>query len=304
VAGAVLLLRSAIPGRSVGELVLVVGLVAMPAASDAIVWSFHPQDLMSVGFACAGISQVLHRRWVAVGALFGLAVLCKQFALLPLLAVLAAAPHWRARARILVPALSVVALGVLPFYVADPVATLRELTAVSVKGIGVKTPTIVGSLGAPKTLKLEIARDAPPLASAFLALWAWRRARGRLLTPAPAIGLACACLGTRLLFEVENFNYYFLAVGVFLLVLDLVLERPPLWSVGWIVATRFGVTAFGAPGPSWLTASTFLVAALVPVVLGLAQVPPSDPPVLATRSDSRTRAVDQRSTALGRHINP
>ena len=46
----------------------------------------------------------------------------------------------------------------------------------------------------------------------------------------------------------------------------------PVWSVVWIVATRYGLTPGAAHAPLVLTAVLFLVAALVPVALGLAPV--------------------------------
>ena len=109
-----------------------------------------------------------------------------------------------------------------------------------------------------------------------LVLWAWWRSRGRLLAPAPLIGLSLACLATRLVFEISLLNYYFLAVGVALLMLDFTRRRLPVWSVVWIVATRYGLTPIAPHAPLVLTAILFLVAALVPIVLGLAQVPARD----------------------------
>ena len=83
--GAVMFLRSSGAGGGVAEVLLVVALAVLPAASDAIAQTFHPQDLMSVGLICAGMAQALRRRWVPVGVVFGVAFLCKQFAVLPLL---------------------------------------------------------------------------------------------------------------------------------------------------------------------------------------------------------------------------
>ncbi len=167
--GAVMLLRSTGSGGGVVEAVLVGTLAVLPAASDAIAQTFHPQDLMSVGLTCAGMSQALRRRWVLVGVLFGVAFLCKQFAILALFATLAATPGWRARLRTLVPVVGVVALGVVPFYVVAPVDTVRAMTAVYVEGvILVKTPTMVGVLDIAEKLKLEIARDAPLVAAVAL----------------------------------------------------------------------------------------------------------------------------------------
>jgi hypothetical protein len=272
--GAVMLLRAAGAGRGVGEAVLVFGLAALPAASDAIAWTFHPQDLMSTGLACAGLAQALRRRWVLVGVLFAVAFLCKQFAILPLIAVVAASPTWRTRVATLLPWAGVVALGVLPFYVMAPVDTVHALTAVYVAGVKiVRTPTMVGVLGIDERLKIQIARDAPLVLSAGLALWAWWRARSRLLTGPALVGLALACLATRLVFEVGILNYYFLAVGVALLLVDLTSRRPPVLSAAWIIATRYGLPWMVPHSAAGLTAAVFLVLALVAVGLGLAQVP-------------------------------
>jgi hypothetical protein len=262
----------------------VVALALLPAASDTIAQTFHPQDLMSVGFACAGLSQALRRRWVVVGVLFGVAFLCKQFAILPLLAVLAAAPGWRARVRTLVPAAAVVGLGVIPFYVASPGETVRALTAVYVQGVDVvKTPTWLGLLDMGEKLKVEIARDAPVAVAAGLVLWARWRTRVQLLTPMPLIGLALACLATRLVFELGFLNYYFLGVGVVFLLLDLARGRPPVWAVVWIVATRYGLPWIAPLAPAAMTAALFLVAGLVPLGLGLAWAVAGQRPALAER---------------------
>lgn len=273
-AGAVMLLRRTQAGGRVAEILLLVALAALPAASDAIAQTFHPQDLMSVGFSLAGVSQALRRRWFAVGALFGVAFLCKQFAILPLIAVLAAAPDWRDRGRILVPAAALIAAVVVPFYLVAPVDTARAMTAVYVSGVTIeKTPTIVGVLNIGESLKLEIARDAPIIAAGVLAVWARWRARDELLSPVPLVGLALACLATRLVFEVSLLNYYFLAVGASLLMLDFSRRRPPVVAAIWIVATRFGLGPVAGRAPLTVTAVLYLVAALVPITLGLAQAP-------------------------------
>ena len=95
VVGSVGLLRAAGAGGGLAEALLVMLLAAIPAASDAVVETFHPQDLVCVGLGAAAIAQALRRRWVATGVLFGVAFLCKQFALLPLVAVVVAVPGWR-----------------------------------------------------------------------------------------------------------------------------------------------------------------------------------------------------------------
>ena len=272
--GGVALLRATGGGRTVGEGLYVVALVALPATTDTVAQSFHPQDLMCMGFACGGIAQLLRRRWLAAGTLLGVAFLCKQFALLPLLAALAAAPGWRARARVGMPFVGVVTAGILPFFLADGVDTVHALSGVYVAGVGIiKTPTMLGLMPVLEQTKLEMARDLPILMAVGLVLWAWWRARDRLLAPVPLLGLTLACLAVRLVFEVSILNYYFLAVGVLLLSLDFARKTPPWRSIGWIVATRYGLTWLASVAPPPLIASAFLIAALLPVTLGLAMVP-------------------------------
>ncbi len=272
-AGVVMLVRAMGRGRTVGEGILVAGLVALPATTDAVAQSFHPQDLMCVGFACGGIAQLLRRRWDWAGITLGLAFLCKQFAVLPMLAVVVAAPGLRSRARIVASFAGVVALGVLPFFFADRVDTVHALTGFYVAGVGIiKTPTVLGSMAVAEQTKLEMARDLPIVLGVGFALWAWWRAREQLAQPVPLIGLALACLAARLVFEVSMWNYYFLAVGVFLLLLDFVRESPPWRSLAWIVAARYGLPWIASVASSTLTAAAFLLAALIPVAIGLAVV--------------------------------
>ena len=96
-------------------------LAAVPAASDGIVETFHPQDLVCVGLVGAGLAEALRRRWVATGVLFGVAFLCKQFA------VPASRGGAGRRARVArarrassSPPLVVVGCGLIPFAAVDP----------------------------------------------------------------------------------------------------------------------------------------------------------------------------------------
>lgn len=274
VAGAVHLLRTARGGRDRAELLLVVALALLPAAADTIVESFHPQDLLSVAGACLGLSYALRRRWILCGLAFAAACLCKQFALLPLLATLAAVPGWRPRAVVAGTFVLVVAVVLLPFLLVDSTDALHALTGTYVVGAGVvKAPTVLGQLAIAEQLKLEIARDGPVLTAGAMVLVAAWRAGNRLLAPVPLIALALAVLALRLVFEVSILNYYFLAVGTFLLLLDLAVGRPPLWAIGWIVTTRYVLAPAAGHLPAWVTASAFLALSVLPIALGLARIP-------------------------------
>ena len=91
--GGLVLLRAAdadTPARIVALLAL---LAFLPATSSAIVQLFHPQDIVSLGLALLAMAQVLRRRWVAAGLLFGVAMITKQYAVLFLLPALVVATH-------------------------------------------------------------------------------------------------------------------------------------------------------------------------------------------------------------------
>jgi hypothetical protein len=270
--GAVQLMRAAGVGGGLGEVGVVVGLAALPAASDGIVEAFHPQDLVCTGLVAIALACVLRRRWAAAGVLFGVAFVCKQFALLALIPALAAAPGWRARGRTAVPAVVAVALATLPFYVVAPSATFHSLTAVAHFTGGEVTGTVVGMTHWSEFWKLAVARDGPIVMALVLAALAWWRARDRLLDPVPLLGLVVACLGARLVFEVLNTSYYLLAVSVMLLTLDVTARRVPYRSLAWIAVMRWWVNPLGSHVPSWGAGVVFLVGALVPVVLGLREV--------------------------------
>ena len=297
--GGVSLLRAAGSGGGVREVALVVALTILPATSDAIAQTYHPQDLMSVGFGCLGMAQALRRRWLACGVIFGIAFLCKQFALLALIAVLAGAPSWPARVKAVGAAVVMVVLAIVPFYVVAPVATGHALSAVYVSGVAVvKTTTVIGLLGISEQHKLEIAHDAPIVAAAMVAgLAAWRRRRA-LLSPVPLVGLAVACLALRLVFEIGLLNYYLLAVGVMLLLLDFCSRRLPVWSVAWIVASRYGLAWLAAHASPSVIAGCYEAAALAGLALGLIPV------IRATLSDTASTAWPAATAPSAWRLDP
>ncbi|MGA2521633.1 MAG: hypothetical protein ABSG81_12555 [Acidimicrobiales bacterium] len=275
--GAVRLLRAAGGGGPI-ELLLVLMLAAIPAASDGIVETFHPQDLVCVGLTCAALGETLRRRWVLTGVLFGAAFLCKQFALLPLIAVVVAAPTMRARLLVVGVAAGVVGCGIAPFAVADPRATWNTLSAVNPGSvIKLTTGTVVGMTGLTESTKLHIARDGPVVLALAMSLWARRRAGSGLLTPLGLIGLATACLAARLVAEVWFASYYLLAVSAALLVLDLAAKRVPVWSCAWIAGTGVLVEQAGGIPDTTLGAVLAFISALAALFIGLRAVPRRDP---------------------------
>lgn len=274
-AGVELLVRAILGHRTVAEVVAALGLAVVPAASDTLIESFHPQDLLSFGLVCVALSQALRRRWLAVGVLFGVAATTHQLAVLAFFPVLALAPRWRDRAVTIAGALGAALVVVLPFLVSDPGGTWSALTGTYSEGAGVVTSgTVVGLLHVGEPLKLKLARDLPAVVSALLCATVWWRARHRLQVPSAFVGLVLACVGTRLVFEVSIQEYYFLAAAVLLLVLDLTAGRPPLWTVIWVVAMRYGVVELPSVTTFGWVAAAFLVGSLAAVATGLAPLLP------------------------------
>ncbi len=273
--GCLWLLRAAGAGGGILEVAAVGLLAALPPASDAMVQTFHPQDLVCVGAIAAGLGETVRRRWVAVGVCFGVAFLCKQFALLPLVAVVVAAPGWRPRLRIAGPATAVVVAGVLPFLLGDASQTMKDLTDSIVSGQGLEiTPTVVGMGHISQAAKLAISRDGPIVCSVLVAVAARLSAKARLLDAGPLVGLAVACLATRLVFEVNLTSYYLLAVGAMLIVLDLARRRWPARSLVWVAASSAWVAGVGASSSVGGQATIYVAFSLAALGIGLWETTP------------------------------
>lgn len=284
--GSLLLLRATGAdslGRTAG---LFAFLAFLPAASSAIVQLYHPQDIVSLGLALGGLSEALRRRWVVAGLLFGLAALTKQFAVLLFLPALAAVPDRRAVLRLVAPAATVFAVGLLPFAVSAPGATLDNLSGVSGGG-ALAGATVVSELGATGNVASAIARDAPVLFAAAICLWFRRRLGPSVARPTALLGLALACVGSRLVFESVLFPYYLLATSVVFFLLDLVARRSPHRSLVWSAAAAFFVAIH--PGNRTVDALGTLVLAVAGVIAGLVELRPS--PMRSSASGPTTERV-------------
>ena len=279
--GALALLRAARVdslGRQVGLLTF---LAFLPAASSAIVQLYHPQDVVSLGLALAGLAQTLRRRWLVAGVLFGAAVMTKQFALLLILPALAAAPDRRSRLTLAGAATSVFALGLLPFLVVDPRATLENLSGFSAGGAAAGQ-TVLSLAGVHGTVASAVARDAPVLFALAVCVWAARRPDLDVGRPTTLVALALVCSGSRLVFESVIFPYYLLAASVLVLLLDLTARRSAHWSLTWCAAAAFFVAIH--PGNRAEAAFGTLVLAVAVVALGFRDLRPGEREVASAGS--------------------
>ncbi|MGD0880419.1 MAG: glycosyltransferase 87 family protein [Acidimicrobiales bacterium] len=267
--GALALLRAAGADSLAREAGLLVFLAFLPASSSAIVQLYHPQDIVSLGLSLGGLSQVLRRRWLLAGALFGAAVLSKQIALLVLVPALVVVPGRRPRLATATGALVVFGAGILPFLVVDPRATLENLSGFSAGGAAAGQ-TIVSLMGVHGTVASAVARDAPMVFAVGVCIWAASRRTAWIDDPTAVVALALVCTGSRLVFESVIFPYYLLAASVLVLLLDLVARRSPVRSLAWCAAAAFFVALH--PDNEFVAAFGTFILAIVVVVIGAIDV--------------------------------
>jgi hypothetical protein len=268
-AGGLALLRAGGADTPARMAALVALLAFLPAASSAIVQLFHPQDMVSLGLALLAMAQVLRRRWIVAGLLFGAAVLTKQYAVLLLLPALVVAPDTRARVRVAAATFALFVAGLAPFFVSAPRATIENFTGFSAGG-AVSGATVLSLAGWSTTVVSAIARDVPVVFAIGVCLWAYSRRGAWLRRPEALLALGLACVGSRLVFESVIFPYYLLATSVVFFLLDLVAQRSPHRSLAWCAGSAFFVAVH--PGNQAVNAIGTLAFAVLAVAAGLIEV--------------------------------
>jgi len=172
--------------------------------------------------------------WIGAGILVALAVLSQQFALLVAAPLLVLAPANR-RLSYAGAALTTGALVDLPFLAVSGGHALRAIAL----GTG-NTPSIGGTVlwelhlyGASAVL---LSRVTPVIVSLGLSWWVSRRLGPAALQPVALMSVVAVSLGLRLVFEQNLFAYYFMALAVSLVLLDVVRGYLRSSLVAWLVA--------------------------------------------------------------------
>ena len=261
----VVVLRVSGRGRTGWEPKTVLLAAVTPPVLMCLTEYFHPQDLLAMGLTLFALAAMMQRRWALAGALAGLAMTSQQFAILAIVPALFVVPP-RKLLRYLGSAIVAMALIDVPFIVAT---SGRALSSILVgTGATAVTPTLLVELHLGAALH-PIARLAPIAASALLAAWASRRLGPRILEPVALCSLTATSLALRLVFEVNVWGYYFMAVSVLVLVIGAVERRCPptffVWLFVIIVAVVWGGLINGpAPinPPIWLWQIVLVPAAL------------------------------------------
>jgi len=240
--GAVAFLRAVGRGRRLWEPVTLVILACLPPVWSAVGNIFHPEDLVAMGLALGGIACALRRWWAWAGILVALAVLSQQFALLVAAPLFVLVPADR-RLRYSVAALTAAAVVVAPLLVFGSSKVIRAITLGSGSSSGAGG-TAVRALRLHGWLLVSVARVLPIVLSMVLAWWLMRRLGQSARDPLPLTALIALSLSLRLVFE-ENLHhtYYYMALAVVLILLDVIRGHIRGSLVAWIALTTCAYNA-------------------------------------------------------------
>ena len=271
-AGLVALLRVSGRGRQRWEPLAVLMAASAPPLYMCLLEYFHPQDLVAFGLALAGLACVLTGRWTWAGFLLGLAVTCHQFTLLVLVPLLVVAPR-RELSRLFGAAVATVLVVAVPLIM---LTSGRAFTSVAV-GTGAlpDVNTVLDQMPIHGSVLVTLSRFLPIAISALISWWAARRLGSLVLDPVPMVSLVATSLALRLVFEVNLWGYYFMAVSIALIALDVIRGRIRVTFVVWlavvsVISMRGGLTDYPANRavPVWLWQLV-----LVPSAVALASGP-------------------------------
>ena len=195
---------------------------------------WHLEQPLMLCFLVAGVWQLQSRRVALAGVLLGLALLTRTTAAMPviaLLALLAAERRWRAAATLAGVAGAVVAIGIVPFFLADRTDAIYSLlTWRGTAPIGNSIWSLLAS-----TPLGSIARSADQPVAAILALAAGYVAGRRFGVsadgPAPWGVLAIAALLVPLLSK-TIWPYYYAEPFVLLLIWESAVLASPMTTAG------------------------------------------------------------------------
>jgi hypothetical protein len=272
IGGVVALLRASGRGRCGWEPLALVIIAIAPPVSMCLHEYFHPQDLAAMGLVLAGIACVRRGWWAWAGILLGLAFTAQQFALLAFAPLLVVAPRDHRTRFVGATVLSIAAI-------VGPLSAFASTRAISVALVGSGDSsganTLLGVLHPQGGLVLVLSRFVPIALAMVTARWSLKRIGSGVLEPVPLIALVATSLSYRLIFEVNLWGYYFMAVAVLLVVLDVIRGRIRVLLLGWLalVAIAFCPTSdFGPASPLWLPLWLWQLV-LVPIAIALAASP-------------------------------
>lgn len=229
--GVVGVLRVSGRGRCGWEPTAVVLVACLPPVWMSIQEYFHPQDLMAMGFALGAVACAIRSKWILGGVLIALAVLTQQFTLLVAIPLLVIAPG-RHRVRFAVTAFVAAMVVILPILglTAGKAARFIFLGTGDASGQG---GTVVWELHLHGALLVLVSRVLPLLVSLVLSLLVLRRVGPAALQPMVLLPLIALSVSLRLVFEQNVFGYYYMALSVALILVEVIRGRIRESVVAW-----------------------------------------------------------------------
>jgi hypothetical protein len=193
----------------------------------------HPQDVVALGFALGAVACALRHRWGWAGILIGLAVLTQQYTLLVAIPLLVVAPTNRRLPYALAAVVTAVVVAV-PILIATSGTAAHSIFAGSGASAGIGG-TVLWELHVRVGASLVLASRLPPLLLSLALSWyVLRRLGPSVLQPIALMSLVTVCLSLRLVFEDNIFSYYYMALAVSLVVLDVLRGRIRQRLVAWL----------------------------------------------------------------------
>ena len=247
--GLIWLLRASGRGRCGWEPTTAILVACLPPVWWCLEFFFHPQDLVAMGFALAAMACALRSQWVAAGILVALAVLTQQFALLVALPLLIVAPAG-ARARFVGAASATGLLVVGPLLALTSGSAARFIFLGSGDAVG-RGGTLLWELqlnGAPLVV---FSRIVPLALSLVLARFVAKRLGRAALQPTALIALVALSLTLRLVFEENMFGYYYMALAVCLVLLDVLQGRIRASLIAWLAMVTIAYSEGGLGFIMW-----------------------------------------------------
>ena len=232
---------------------MVVAIEPLVAACLGVV--FHPEYLLAAGFSLCAVSAARRDRWGWSGALVALACLSQQSAILIAVVLFVVAPR-PSRSKLIVHAVLTVLLVALPLAILTSGRAIRAViygsstVTLSNSPAHLKGGSLVWEIHVRGTLLFLVARVLPIAGTAAVSWWAKSRLGDRLLELSSLMSLVAVAFASRLLFEVNLFGYYFMALSVALIVLDGVRGQVRVRLAVWIL---FVTLAFNVIPPVFET---------------------------------------------------
>jgi hypothetical protein len=207
-------------------------MAALPPVWMCIEFFFHPQDLMTMGLILAAVGCAIRRQWAASGVLIALAVLTQQYALLVALPLLVVVPSDK-RLRYIVSAALTAVIVTLPLLITAGGSAARYIFLGTGDSPG-QGGTVFWEFHLHGALLVLLSRVLPLVLSFVLAMYVVRRIGTAVLKPEILTALVAVSLSLRLVLEQNIFGYYYMALAVSLLLLDVLRGHIREVLVAWL----------------------------------------------------------------------